>query len=173
MTVPRMLSDRSIEMMKDHKSLFIQHYSFHTPVRDKYAYLSGLMPLFGAVRNRYPETTRALVRRQGFRKIYLSNREYLQEYTGKYVSGFGGFSKQSDPIEALRHLVEADGSFETKEIFRFEHDMNGYLADEKEEPVCREYEMDILMLIRAHVLIRRWVKICFEKRKDGIHIYEG
>lgn len=167
MTLNDTITQKSIELIKTHKSLFIQNYNFHSPVRDKYRDMTHLVTFFVYMKKRYPITCERLVRKYGFKKIFLQNEKIVQEMGKDYALIEKLNLTYSYWTKHLYKIVEAYDDFNTKELFKAEKDIVDFFSKkEHAEPFIREYDIDVKQALTYSVFIKRHAKYEF-KIEDG------
>lgn len=156
------VSPRGMELIRQYKPLFIQHYSFHTPIRDRFRNITFLVQLLNMCRENYSLTCKLLVKRHGLKKLFLENEAAICELGKCILSPIRDEKRQRSWVACLDRIVDAVGDDDTREIFRMEKDVVEYLSSEEDGlPFIREYALDIPAAVRDNVCIRRQGKYSF------------
>ena len=154
----------SLELIRKYKSLFIQHYTFPSPIRERYPYLFAVPVLMIRFREIFPETLHILITRYGIKELYLQNAAGFERIIRYENERSVGIRHDYAEYELLREIIERDGSTELKEIFRFEKDVNDYLIGDKSKSIVHEYDIDILLArqLGAWIEIKTRLQFAFD-----------
>lgn len=138
-----MINEESRELIRKHREIFIQYYSFESEVRSKYPWFSTVFALASLRWNAHRNTFITLARKPGLREIYLKYADLFRDFYFRFDEHL--YSECAMPIvrSILEQIVTGENDKALTEIFRYECDLLEYGYSDSQDSIIRSYRLNV------------------------------
>jgi hypothetical protein len=164
----RAINDEGRELIRRHKDLFLQFYTFPSDLRSKYPWIEAVPMFLSTISEGFYETGKCLVRLYGIARLYFRHEALFREMYLRFSDIIFEDTLNETFMEYLVRLIEEDdGSPEVAEIFRYERDLLRYAASAKSEPETQVYAIDITLMTREGIGKKEETTVMFLREKGS------
>jgi radical SAM superfamily enzyme YgiQ (UPF0313 family) len=163
----KVICDEGRRLITEHKDLFLQFYTFKSENRAKYPWIESVSLFLSSISEGFYETGKCLVRRYGIIQLYFRYEELFHEISLQFSNIVLDGELKEFFFDYLSRLVQADGTAEVAEIFRYEKLLLAYAASERKEPEVHLYALDVLRAMREGIYESGETSIMFWRERES------
>lgn len=165
------------QMILDYKDVFIQYYTFDSPVRTKYRRMDYLVSAFVVAGSTYKCSTVYVLKKYSLINIYnqyqdLIEKIYNQSEHIPIDQDFDGETRRIYLYTLVENIIQdAIRKYDEdslKEIYKFEHELYEYRLEKNQESRILYSPYDILSAINTGEILKKESFICVSKEETKI-----
>lgn len=173
-------TDSSIQFIQEHKSCFIQFYSFDSEVRERYGSFNVFVEILQSVQSIYKFAIRMLLEKKGIINLYDENIEIIKnvkeeinskDFTAIAENRFKVCLNAMKEILGKYDSIREELSREQIEVLRFEDILCGHCFSDDYEKITYIFDMDVTEYRKTGKAKPVSVALTIEKRASGgLHV---
>ena len=146
-------SEKTLDLIKANKELFLQFYDFKSEVRTDFPYIEAMIMFLSSLEGSFPLTLREIIGRCDLLEFYRHNEEMFGGIFNSYRSTQSVMKLRGEFIEILGKIAHEQVERGISFLYDFEKTVMEFKRSSDREPVMLDMEFDISQYIKSKCFV--------------------